>query len=78
MDNKRLLIGITCFLGSLLLFWVGTMTPILGPLSEPTNLRAAWKEFALLQRAFVVGCFVASAYSVGMILDALVRFFKKN
>lgn len=78
MDNRRLIIGIALFVGSLLLLCVATMTPILGPLADPTELPAAWPAFTLLQRAFVVGCYVASAYGLGIILDSLIRLLKNK
>jgi hypothetical protein len=78
MDIKRLLIGIALFVGSFVVVGVGVMTPILGPLLEHPDLRAVYAGFAPAQRIFVLGCFVAAAYSLGMILDALVRFFRKN
>jgi hypothetical protein len=78
MDNKRLLMGIALFVGSFLLIWVGATTSLLGPLADPTEVQAAWREFTLVQRLFVLGCFIASAYGAGIILDSLIRLLKNK
>jgi len=78
MDIRRLIIGMALFVGSFVLFWVGVMTPILGRLPEHPDLRAAYAGFAPAQRMFVVGCFVANAYGVGIIVDSLIRLLKNK
>jgi len=76
MDNQRLLIGLACFVGSLMVLRIGLVT-ILGSVPAHSDMRAAWVELTLTQKLFVTGCFVASAYAAGMVSNELVKLMKR-